>query len=67
MDSIIHVGEVDYLNQVQIERWENIISWLLIADISDHLPIFYISRNLVSRANDSKYITIKRRVKPAEK
>ena len=46
---------------------EYIISGLLIADISDHLPIFYISRNLVSRANGSKYITIKRRIMADEK
>ena len=43
---------------------ENIISGLLIDNISDHLPIFYISRNL---ANGSKYITIKRRIITDEK
>ena len=46
---------------------EYIISGLLIADIFDHLPIFYISRNLVSRANGSKYIIIKRRILIDEK
>ena len=34
-----------------------LISGLLIADISDHLPIFYVSKNVTNKCKQNKYIT----------
>ena len=34
-----------------------LISGLSIADISDHLPIFYVSKNVTNKCKVNKYIT----------
>ena len=34
-----------------------LISGILIANISDHLPIFYVSKNVTNKCKQNKYIT----------